>query len=237
MRTITTWLLVLILVALGGCTTYEPPPDGPASHEPLFGEDLAVDLLEGDIVLRAGIGPDSDLIRELTGSPWSHSGIIVKIGNDIFVVDNYPTRPVSSIALITITEFFSHATSGGVWRYTPNRIVPAAASAWALAQVGTPYQFDLIDMYTNNNRVQYCSEFVWRAYMQGGDNLVPVPLDLKGANLEATRKAVKDFAKANASYFEAKFVGKKVDEVLDQHDGKFIAPGQLDAAPQTDKIK
>ncbi|MCO5166438.1 MAG: hypothetical protein M9894_08740 [Planctomycetes bacterium] len=229
------WLLLFIL--LGGCRSFDRPADGPAPRESLFGEELAADVLDGDIVLRAGVGADSDLIRQLTGSRWSHSGLIVRVGADTYVIDNYPGRSGGSIARISIAKFFQGATDGGVWRYTPSRTVPAGASAWAQAQIGAGYEFDLIDRFTNGNRVQYCSEFVWRAYRSGGDDLVPAPLNVKGPNLDATRRALIDYGKAEASFFQRPFVKAEVDRLLDAHDGLFIAPGQLDSAPQTDRMR
>ncbi len=237
-------LLPLLLVSVG-CRTIPKPNDGPTDKPTIYGEEIeGLDLLEGDIVLRAGIGPDSDLIRALTGSPWSHSGIIVKDGTEKIVVDNLPGRSGGSIGKSTVEEFFSQATSGGVWRYwcckpTPalDRIVPTAAAAWAEAQIGAGYTFDLLDPYTNNDKKQYCSEFVWRAFRHGGDDLVPSPLFLKGVNLARTRQTLIKYAKAEASFFEKAFVPKEVDKHLDPHIGLFIAPGQLDTAYQTAEIK
>lgn len=225
------------MLVLAGCRSFDRPADGPAPQESLFGEEIEAEVLDGDIVLRAGVGADSDLIRQLTGSPWSHSGMIVKVGTDTYVIDNYPGRSGGSIARISIAQFFHGATDGGVWRYMPNRTVPAGASGWAQAQVGTGYEFDLLDSYTNGDKVQYCSEFVWRAYEAGGDDLVPVPLNVKGANLDATRRALMEYGKREATFFQKPFVEAEVNRLLDAHDGLFIAPGQLDSAPQTDKIR
>lgn len=74
-------------------------------------------------------------------------------------------------------------------------------------------------------------------YKVGGDDLVPVPLDLKNANLATTRQALLDFAKREASFFQKPFLEAEVNRLIDAHDGLFVAPGQLDAAPQTDRIK
>jgi hypothetical protein len=230
-------ILVAFIASLSySCTIIPKPKDGPIEPEITIGisED---DVVEGDIVLRRGEGADSDLIAELTKSKWSHSGLIVKDGTEKFVVDNYPGRSMGSISKITIEEFFSHAMDGGVWRYTPNRIVPAAASAWALSQIGTGYTFDLLDPYTNHNKKQYCSEFVWRAYLHGGDNLVPTPLNLKGSNDSNTRKVLINYGKDQANFYQKPFVKDEVDKLVDGHVGLFIAPGQLDSAIQTRRIQ
>jgi len=233
-------LLVLLITLnfLTSCISKEvkEPKDGPVLVEIPFSFNIPQDSLkEGDIVLRNGIGLESELIKELTGSLYSHAGLIVKDGTNKYVVDNYPGRPSGSIAKITIQQFFSHASGGGVWRYNPNRTVPSGASTWAIAQIGTSYEFDLFDEYTNNNKKQYCSEFVWRAYVTGGDDLVPTPINLKGANLATTLAALRKFANEEHPMIPEGIINGKVDDYVDNHSGLFIAPGQLDTATQTSK--
>ncbi len=220
------WSGLLLLGALGTACPSVPVNDTP-DPEPLISIDMTK-LMDGDIIVHATADRDSRLIMTLTGSSWSHSGLIVQDGTDFNVIDNYPDRTGGSVQRTTVTEFCSHSTACGVWRYIPDRVVPAAASVWAKAQIGAGYSFDLLDPMTNNDKVQYCAEFVWRAYKAGGDDIIPTPIQLKGPNTATTRQRLIDFGRAEANALQRPFVAGKVDDVIRIHDGVIVSPGQLD---------
>ncbi|BDG04392.1 YiiX/YebB-like N1pC/P60 family cysteine hydrolase [Anaeromyxobacter oryzae] len=118
-------------------------------------------LEAGDVVLQTSRSSQSRAIREATGSPWSHVGI----------VDVGPDGPhvIEAIAHVSRTPWTAWRARGEAGRVLVLRArglpAPARARAAAVARglMGRPYD---VRFEWGDDRL-YCSELVAKAYLRG----------------------------------------------------------------------
>ena len=106
---------------------------------------------------------DSWLIRWLTWSPWSHSGILM---GDLVIEAGWPTVRVSTLAEVLAT----HSDYAVVSLPCPD---PEIAIGAALSQVGKPYDWRALFGFLFRRDWQerdswFCSELVAWAAKEGG---------------------------------------------------------------------
>jgi len=218
--------------------------DYPSSNAETVGEKV-FHLKEGDIVLREGVGRESEFIQKLTGSPWSHAGIIGRNGDDkLVVVDIYP-REGSDVESLPIEKFFKpkSAKQGLILRYKGDASVAEGAAQKARKTISEEgMRYDIFDEYTENIGRQYCSEFVYQTYRKGlSVNLVPKPMDLKEPKnrREKTLDLMVEYADIRSDWAKVASddtLRERATKVLKGHSGHFIAPSQLESSPLTEQV-
>lgn len=221
----------------------------------------------GDVLLRGGV---EQFIRDLTNSPYSHSGMCSDPKAEM-AIDALPghddegdTRSdTQAINTHPISQFFSvkNAPGGGdVYRFVgrcpgdpdATKIAKAAAD-WALAQVSNFNQFNILDpildssMSIKEDNQWYCSELVWRAYEEALSGYTPhVSLwpSKDFINLKKDEQRTLDLMRPAARSQGGKWsflasdskIDEKVRERIKDHNGYFIAPGQLAMSPLLKKV-
>lgn len=166
------------------------------------------DLREGDIVFQGNAGPQSDAIRDATGSPYTHCGVVFRNEGRWFVIE--AVQPVRATPL---ADWVRRSLPGTYRAYRLKQPLEAGAAAtaraWARKQLGKDYDLK----FRWDDGALYCSEFVWKLYQQAGLELC-AQRTFREYNLEApTVKAI----------IEQRYGGKRnlpLDEVA-------VAPGDL----------
>lgn len=149
-------LLITGLVVVG--FTWLSSPDPQAAYA----------LREGDIVFQGNGGGQNDAIREATGSPYTHCGLVFEKDGRLMVFE--AVQPVRSTTL----EAFMTRSLPGTFHARRLKNPPAAdafatAKAWAARQAGRNYDH----LFQWDDGALYCSELVWKAYDQAGVRLCP----------------------------------------------------------------
>lgn len=139
-------------------------------------------LNSGDIIFRRGTSFVSMLVLNLDKrSPYSHTGIIKLVGDEIFVVHAVPSEEAGEKDLTKIdplNKFLrkDRATAIAVYRFIEDAITPDEASAFAYRHglLGTEFDgsFDLSD-----DSKLYCTELIWKAYLDSGIDLIEGQFD------------------------------------------------------------
>jgi hypothetical protein len=123
-------------------------------------------LREGDIVFQGNAGPQSDAVRDATGSPYTHCGIVFKKGDEFMVIE--AVQPVRSTPLDEFIDRSLPGTFHAMRLKAPiNPAFLAKGRAWAARQAGLPYDVH----FRWDDETLYCSEFVWKAYEKAGVQL------------------------------------------------------------------
>lgn len=123
-------------------------------------------LQEGDIVFHGNAGEQCDAVREATGSPYTHCGVVFEKDGRLMVLE-----AVQPVRITTVEAFQQRSLPGS---FHARRLKQAAnsaeiekAKAWGSKQIGRNYDYAFSwDPYT-----LYCSELVWKAYQQAGIEL------------------------------------------------------------------
>lgn len=148
-----------IVAAISTCLSGDSGPP----HAPIY------QLAEGDIVFQGTIGPQSEAIRQATGSPYTHCGVVFQRDGRLMVYE-----AVQPVRAITIQAFQARSLPGTFHARRPKSPPDAAALAtsreWAQAQLGRDYDFRFLWA----NASLYCSEFVWKTYDKAGVELCPL---------------------------------------------------------------
>jgi Permuted papain-like amidase enzyme, YaeF/YiiX, C92 family len=131
-------------------------PPAPAHHA----------LQEGDIVFHGNAGEQNDAIREATGSPYTHCGVVFEKDGRLMVLE--AVQPVR----VTTVEAFIYRSLPGTYHARRLKIPagPAAiakAKSWGNHQAGRNYDY----LFRWEDGAFYCSELVWKAYQQAGIEL------------------------------------------------------------------
>lgn len=128
--------------------------------------DAAYALQEGDIVFHGNAGEQCDAVREATGSPYTHCGVVFEKDGRLMVLE--AVQPVR----ITSFEAFQQRSLPGTFhaRRLKQAADPAAlakAKAWGARQTGRNYD----PLFGWDDGALYCSELVWKAYAKAGIEL------------------------------------------------------------------
>jgi hypothetical protein len=125
-------------------------------------------LQEGDIVFHGSAGEQCDAVREATGSPYTHCGVVFEKDGRLMVLE--AVQPVR----VTPVEAFQQRSLPGTFhaRRLKQAADPAAiakAKAWGAKQTGRNYDY----LFGWDDGALYCSELVWKAYAKAGIELCP----------------------------------------------------------------
>jgi hypothetical protein len=151
-------LAALVLAASLFATSFTFKKSAPA--------DAAYALQEGDIVFHGNAGEQCDAVREATGSPYTHCGVLFEKDGRLMVLE--AVQPVR----ITSVEAFQQRSLPGTFhaRRLKQAADPAAlakAKAWGARQTGRNYD----PLFGWDDGALYCSELVWKAYAKAGIEL------------------------------------------------------------------
>jgi uncharacterized protein YycO len=133
-------------------------------------------LCAGDIVFRRGNGTKSRavLYADKEGM-YSHTGIVVQLADSSFmIVHAEPDHACGdSLKLETIKCFFANknAEKGAIMRFAYSAECTTQAADYALKLYNTHSIVFDHDYNLNDSTKLYCTELVWRAYMQAGKDI------------------------------------------------------------------
>ncbi|ASA76820.1 YiiX/YebB-like N1pC/P60 family cysteine hydrolase [Thermococcus sp. 5-4] len=117
------------------------------------------DVMVGDVVV--GHSPSSDW---LIPGHWTHSAMVAYEENgEWYVVEAW----FSGVRIITLREYMARYDEVALLRVSTSGEVKANAVAFAIAQLGKPYDFAVWTKQVYGDRY-YCSELVWAAYIAAG---------------------------------------------------------------------
>ena len=170
------------------------------------------DLQEGDIVFQGNVGPQSDAIRDATGSPFTHCGVVFRHEGRWMVIE--AVQPVGSSPL---DRWIARSLPDTFRAYRLKKPLDPAGAAkarqWAGKQLGRNYDLK----FRWDDGALYCSEFVWKLYRAAGVELCE-QRPFRDYNLEAP--AVK-------AIIDERYGGRQnlpLDELA-------VAPGDLADSP------
>lgn len=109
---------------------------------------------EGDIVFQISKSKQAPYIQLATASPWSHCGIIIEKGNQLYVLE--------ASNVVKLTPLFDWLDKGrfGVFEY--RRVVDKPIKIQYKKYLGRPYDL----AFKLNNNKMYCSELVYVIYKE-----------------------------------------------------------------------
>ena len=145
---------------------------------PAFG--INTDLLEtGDLIFRQGRSFTSHLVLLAdTQSAYSHVGLLFVDGSDILVIHAAPGESAGDSAPVRVEPLMSfidaqHASAISIRRleHSRARYYAKQAAEAAYFYAGVPLSFDARFDLESKDQV-YCTELVWRAYLEAGIDLV-----------------------------------------------------------------
>lgn len=123
-------------------------------------------LQEGDIVFHGNSGEQCDAIREATGSPYTHCGVVFEKDGRLMVLE-----AVQPVRVTTVEAFQQRSLPDSFHaRRLKQPADPAAiekAKAWGGKQIGRNYDY----RFEWDPHTLYCSELVWKAYQEAGIEL------------------------------------------------------------------
>lgn len=165
---ITTVILLTISVIL--------PTDSPNIHIGSYSINENI-LKDGDVIFRRGTSFVSNMVLLAdNSSPYSHTGIIRIINDSIYVIHAVPAETLTENDEVKIEPlncflFRDRATKIAVYRLMNDDTLTAASAAnnaLYYARINTPFDpdFNLAD-----DSKLYCTELVWKCYLNAGINL------------------------------------------------------------------
>ncbi|ADV65541.1 YiiX/YebB-like N1pC/P60 family cysteine hydrolase [Desulfurococcus mucosus] len=161
MRSASSILLVITLVSL--LTTLQPAVAAIYKSEGVYTHPYPSGIRPGDIV----IGHSPDLTSKLIPGYWSHVGMVVWFDSargDWIVVESLPD---GGVQLNPLKSFLSRYDTVAVLRVATTDYIRSRAVAFALSQLGKPYDWGLYTKQVYGSSY-YCSELVWASYKAVG---------------------------------------------------------------------
>jgi hypothetical protein len=159
--------LIIILVLFCSC-----------SHKKTAANLSSIDFQEGDLVFRRGLGIKSNAVLTAdTAGIYSHSGIVVKNGEDFMIIHVTPGEREKGetedrIKMETPEKFFApdRAQLGAVYRLknAQNISAQAAKQAVRLWKKGVLFDHDYV---LEDSVKMYCTELVWYVYQLEGQDI------------------------------------------------------------------
>ncbi len=136
------------------------------------------DLQSGDLIFRRGTSIESQIVLLTdSDSEFSHVGMIYKINDKSFVIHTVPAEGNYDPAFIkfdSLNEFVSgeRAVRFAVYRLRQNHSEKLSiASNYAYNCYNNKFRFDS-NYDLNSEKQLYCTELIWKAFMQAGIDLV-----------------------------------------------------------------
>lgn len=131
-----------------------------------WSQDLRSLVREGDILFSKSLSKQSPALEEMTGSDWTHTGLILKLSGQLKVLE----AAGNGVAYTTIEGFLARSLRGQYVVKRPKaEIAPmdaeqvAALKAALLPFIGLRY-----DKYFEWSDAKiYCSELVYKGYLNG----------------------------------------------------------------------
>lgn len=113
-------------------------------------------LLPLDVILRAGVDLDSDVISKISHSPWTHVGIIINAA-PVEIIHASTTDTNNRVARTPLADFLKNAKRIAIKRYVLNNQAQQKISAFLNAQIGKDFTF-------NKESPLYCTTLIESAF-------------------------------------------------------------------------
>lgn len=173
-----------------GCLLLTMMLSGCEKHGSRVVVDGTEDFRDGDLVMRCGFGLESKIVKMLSGSDYSHIGILRYDGErgEWTVVHAVPGEaPKGEKELVKVeplAEYLARDKAGcGAWmRIECGDSTAARAAEYAMKKVEEGVEFDNDYKLSDTSRM-YCTELVWQAYLHQG-------IDISGGGRNETMKPI-----------------------------------------------
>lgn len=158
-----------LAVGVAASHTATPPAPLPAIVIP------PGDVQSGDLIFRRGRDLMSGIVlAQKEGTHFSHVGVIVRDGADVFVVHAIPadgTTPVSGVVKEPLQAFAAGdlASAIAIYRASLTAAQRAVAQGYALRQVGKPFDTGFA---MSDDSSLYCTELAVKVLRAGGQKLL-----------------------------------------------------------------
>ena len=152
------------------------PTDSPNIHIGSYSINETI-LRDGDIIFRRGTSFVSNMVLMADeSSPYSHTGIIKIFEDKVFVIHSVPAETPGekdAVKIESIDYFLirDRATAVAVYRLMNDDTLTAttaANNALNYARINTPFDSDF---NLDDDSKLYCTELVWKCYLNAGINL------------------------------------------------------------------
>lgn len=141
------------------------------------------------LLVREGLGVEARLVRLKDRGPWTHVGLIV--GGTLFESVPSTERTHGGVRVGRLAEFSAAERAVSVG-YVPISLVEPQCQnlfRWCQQQVKAQIPFD--DLYNlEDDRTLYCTEFVYKAFLQIHINLLSAELSSLSIPLVGKRKVI-----------------------------------------------
>lgn len=131
----------------------------------LANDKIPTDLCDGDLIFQESTSGQSEMVRELTRSRWTHMGVIVKRPSGSFVLE-----AASPVRMTPLARWIAHGRDG---RYVVKRLrdadlkltpeVIGKMSKLGTTWLGRPYDL----RFRWDDQALYCSELAYKLYERG----------------------------------------------------------------------
>lgn len=177
------YILCIIIILLLGCREH-------GSGVVVTGQE---DFREGDLVVRCGFGMESKIVTKMSGSKYSHIGILHydEERGEWTVVHAVPgearkgEKELVKVEPLTVYFTKDRAECGAWMRIACEDSIAARAAEYALTKAKEQVEFDDDYMLSDTSRM-YCTELVWQAYLHQGVDIS------QGSRHEALKPVCKD---------------------------------------------
>jgi hypothetical protein len=135
------------------------------------------DFQDGDLIFRRGTGNLSRMVLSTDpDSLYSHVGLVSLDGSEVWVIHATPGESFTEKTPVqreTLAEFLApeKAQAAAVARIVEGPAVAERATRAANRYFDRRLPFDA-DLDLDTNTALYCTELVWKAYLEGGVDLV-----------------------------------------------------------------
>lgn len=162
-------ILVMGMVVCASCKR-RPTPGRQPSVPAAVVQAVAAGLHDGDLIFQESTSSQSEMVHALTGSRWTHMGVIFKEGSQTVVLE-----AVSPVRKTPLKGWIEHGRDG---RYVVKRLrdadakLPPAVIAkmrkLGATWLGRPYDL----RFRWDDQEMYCSELAYKLFQRAAD--VPV---------------------------------------------------------------
>ena len=157
------WFLTVAgLLLMADLSPVPSPPQDLEAYQHYLQQQVAPKVHVGDWVVRAGTGHESQLVQQLSGTPYSHIGVISQIQPEIRVIHATTTddhKRLNQVISSSLAEFTQSkwATTWAVYRHTGLSNTQIQQQIHDLNQMlGQPFVFE-----SRENHPRYCTTIVY----------------------------------------------------------------------------
>lgn len=157
----------------------------------------------GDIIFHESTSQQSRVIQQVTGSRYSHMGMIVKRGEGTYVLE-----AAQRVSLTPLQQFIDRGVAG---HYVVKRLRPEyqpsksqRAEIQRLAESWMGLEYDRVFGWSDEK--MYCSELVWKLFKRGAQVRIGEPIRFRNLDLShpATQALIR--ARTNSLNLEERIV-------------------------------